>query len=150
MCLPIGYADWPHDACSLSPAKEVVDAVKAAQQKSGSGDKMKVTVCEALEGEAGDILFFPAKSSSFKTPSAFRAAALTAAGIEWFTRSAFEGAAVAHESFKCDSLDGLSQVAMVCPAAHLTFSSCCVYRHFTYSLNTVQNLHLGRMNHNCC
>ncbi len=62
-----------------SPAKEVADAVKAAQKKSGSSTKMKVTVCEALEGEAGDILFFPAKES----PSAFRAAALTAAGIEW-------------------------------------------------------------------
>ena len=115
VCLPMGYAEWPHDACSVSPAKEVADAVKSAQKKCSSSTKMKVTVCEALDGEAGDILFFPPKGSDVKGPCAFRGAAQSPAGIEWFLRGAFEGSAAAIEGMKCDSLDGIAQVGfLVC------------------------------------
>ncbi len=62
VCLPTHYAEWPQDAGSISPAKEIADAVKLAQKTAGSVAKMKVTVCQGLDGEDGDILFFPPKS----------------------------------------------------------------------------------------
>ena len=34
MCLPISYADWPQDAASISPGKEVSEAVKLAQKSA--------------------------------------------------------------------------------------------------------------------
>ena len=110
VCLPVGYADWPHDASSLSPAKELADAVKSAQKKCGSGIKLKVTVCEALDGEAGDILFFPPKTSSVKGPTAFRGAALTAAGIDGFASLAFEASGSANEAMVGEPLEPISQV----------------------------------------
>jgi hypothetical protein len=112
VCLPAGYAEWPQDACSISPAKEVADAVKSAQKKNGSDKKIKVTVCEALAGEAGDILFFPPKGSDVKGPCVFRGAAQSPAGIEWFLKCALEGSgpAAGGDGMKCDSLDGIAQV----------------------------------------
>ena len=79
--MPTSYAEWPQDVASVSPAKEVAEAIKLAQKTAGSRTKMKVTVCQSLDGENGDILFFPPKLGNFTGPRAYRGAANTAAVI---------------------------------------------------------------------
>jgi hypothetical protein len=104
VCLPMSYTEWPQDSSSISPAREVADAVKLAQKAAGSATKMKVTVCQGLDGEDGDILFFPPKSGVIAGPRAFRGAAKSPAGIEWFL-SCVTGSPSPDSGMKCDPLD---------------------------------------------
>jgi hypothetical protein len=125
VCLSASFADWPQDACSISPAKEVSDAVKAAQKTNGGGLKLKVTVCEGLDGEDGDVLFFPSKTANLGSPRVFRGAASTAGEIAAVVASIFTP--TSHEAKNFEPLAGNAQVTSVCRLYHL---SCRTHRYF--------------------
>eukprot|EP00292_Cryptomonas_paramecium_P013851 CAMPEP_0113694756 /NCGR_PEP_ID=MMETSP0038_2-20120614/20487_1 /TAXON_ID=2898 /ORGANISM="Cryptomonas paramecium" /LENGTH=228 /DNA_ID=CAMNT_0000617155 /DNA_START=87 /DNA_END=769 /DNA_ORIENTATION=+ /assembly_acc=CAM_ASM_000170 len=83
VCVPAKYTEWPPDAGSIGLVKALSGRVKAASKVEGA-PVYKVTVCEATEGQDGNIILFPPKGSHIKGPTIFRGAANTEADVDWF------------------------------------------------------------------